>query len=160
MQCRPTGIPRLSYESAFELLLTEKEAVFLYQWNRLQRLVEFRRQHTADDDSYPYYLGHPMARWQGDTLVIDSLNYNDDTLLDYSGLPHSASLHLIERLRLVDANTLEQTVTIEDPEMYSRSWQSRLRLKRMSATTNFVEDICVDRMNLKMLNTNKNRRPD
>lgn len=159
LQCRPMGIPRLSTESAFELFQTDHEVVFLYEWNRLQRMVELRNQHNDFDAAYPYYLGHPMARWQDDTLVIDSVNFNDDTVLDSTGLPHGTSLHVVERLRLLDTNTLEQIVTIEDPLMYVRPWQTRLRFHRLPADTNFPEDICVDRLNLKTLNTNKNRRP-
>lgn len=158
LQCRPPGVPRLMAESPFEIGQTDKEVVFLYQWNRLQRLVELRA-HNDFDHVYPYYLGHPAGRWQGDTLVIDSVDFNDDTALDASGLPHSDALHVVERLRLKDASTLVDTITIEDGKTFTRQWETTLTYTRLPANTRLDQDVCVERLGLKGLNTNKNRLP-
>jgi len=159
LTCRPPGIPRLLVQSAFELVQTDTELAFLFQWNRLQRPMEIRAQHSSFDRAYPYYLGHPIASWQGDTLTIDSIDFNDDTLLDDSGLPHSDALHVVEHLRLTDHDTLEDTLSIEDPKSFTRTWQTRLRFKRLSPETHFDEDVCVERLGLKTLNTHKNHLP-
>lgn len=156
LMCRPPGVPRLAAESPFELAQTPTEFAFLYQWNRLQRPIEVRSAHSEFDHAYPYYLGHPIASWQGDTLVIDSIYFNTDTVLDASGLPHSDALHLIEHLKLRDANTLVDTITIEDAKTFTHSWQTQLTFARMSADTRFEEDVCVERLGIKTLNTNRN----
>jgi hypothetical protein len=158
LQCRPPGVPRLMAESPFEIGQSDKEVAFLYQWNRLQRLVELRA-HDDFDHVYPYYLGHPVGRWQGDTLLIDSIDFNDDTALDASGLPHSDALHVVEKLRLKDPNTLVDTITIEDPKTFTRAWETTLSYARLPADTRLVQDVCVERLGLKGLNTNKNRLP-
>lgn len=157
--CRPPGLPRLMAESAFEIGQTPRDIVFLYQWNRLQRPIAMRSKHDDFDHAYPYYLGHPIGTWQGDTLVIDSIYFNTDTVLDASGLPHSDALHVVEHLKLKDASTLEDTVTIEDPKTFTQSWQTVLTYQRMSADARLPEDVCVQRLGLKDLNTNKNHVP-
>ncbi|MFT3905271.1 MAG: hypothetical protein QM718_03075 [Steroidobacteraceae bacterium] len=157
--CRPLGVPRLLTQSAFELGQTPRDVVFLYQWNRLQRPAEVRNTHSDFDHAYPYYLGHPIARWDGNALVLDSVYFNEDTILDDSGLPHSDALHVVERYTLKDKDTLVATVTIDDSKLYSQSWQTTLTFQRMSADTRLPEDVCEDRLGLQNLNTNKNRLP-
>jgi len=153
--CRPIGIPRLLAESAFELAQTSRQVLFLYEWNRLQRPMDIRAEHDAFDKTYPYYLGHPVASWDGDTLVVDSIYFNDDTSLDSTGLPHSDALHVVERYRLKDADTLESVVSIDDKKDYTATWQTRFDFKRMPAGSRLPEDVCEQRMNIKDLNSTK-----
>jgi hypothetical protein len=155
LQCRPAGIPRLMAESPFELVQTDREFAFLYEWNRLQRVVEVRTQHNAFDHAYPYYLGHPIASWRGNTLVIDSIYFNTDTVLDASGLPHSDALHVTERLQLQEPNTLQDLISIEDPKTFTRPWETLLVFHRMPPGTHFPEDVCVQRLGLKDLNSKR-----
>lgn len=159
LMCRPGGIPRLLTQSAFELVVTEQTLVFLFDWNRVQRVVDVRPEHSEFDHAYPYYLGHPIASWQGGALSIDSIYFNDDTLLDGTGLPHSDALHVVEHLTLAGANTLLDRVRIEDPKSYTQPWEAELRFTRLPADTHFDEDVCVERLGLKTLNTHKNHVP-
>lgn len=159
LSCRPIGIPRLLTQSAFELGETPRDVVFLYEWNRLQRPAEVRTQHTDFDRVYPYYLGHPAAHRDGNALVVDSVYFNEDTVLDDSGLPHSDALHTVERYELKGADRLEVTVTIEDPKLYASSWQTRLQFQRLPADARLAQDVCEDRLGLQNLNTNRNRLP-
>ena len=159
LQCLPPGLPRILGESAFEIAQTPTQLLFLYEWNRLQRVVPVRADHVEFDRAYPYYLGHPAAHWEAGTLVVDSIDFNADTVLDASGLPHGEQLHVVERIALAGRDTLVDRVRIEDPQYYSRPWEAEYRFQRMPAGTLFAEDVCVLRLGLKGLNTRRNLRP-
>jgi hypothetical protein len=152
-------VTRLLAQSPFELALSGQDVVFLYEWNRLQRPAELRKTRTEFDRAYPYYLGHPMAWWEGATLVVDSVDFHEDIVLDANGLPHSDSLHLIERYSLQDANTLVAEVTVDDSKTFTKVWQARFSFSRMPADARLNEDVCEDRLGLQNLNTNRNRLP-
>jgi hypothetical protein len=71
-----------------------------------------------------------VAKWQGDTLVIDTTGFNDSTWLDESGLPHSEALQTVERIRLKDASTLEDRITFTDANVFSTPWTAVLTFKK------------------------------
>lgn len=158
-ECLPIGLPRLLAESPFEFAQTAQTTLFLYQWNRLQRPAPIRTAHVDFDRVYPYYLGHPFARWDGKSLVVDSIDFNDDTAIDASGLPHSDMLHVIERFSLKDANTLEAVVTFDDAKAFTRKWDARFTFQRMTGDVRLSEDVCEDRQGIQNINTNRNRLP-
>ena len=72
-------------------------------------------------------MGSSIGTWEGDTFVVDTIGFNDKTWLDRLGHPHSEELHLVERFRRVDANTMEIDLTIDDPKAYARPWTVQLR---------------------------------
>ena len=76
------------------------------------------------DDVPPSYRGDSVGHWEGDTLVVDTTNFNDKSWMHAEGNVsfHSDALHIFERYRRVDANTLEIETTIEDPKVLTRSW--------------------------------------
>jgi hypothetical protein len=79
------------------------------------------RAHPADVS--PTWMGHSIGRWDGDTLVIDTVGYNEKTWLP-GRLPHTERLHAIERYRRLDLGRLEVSVTLEDPDALIKPWQS------------------------------------
>lgn len=68
------------------------------------------------------YYGHSVGHWQGDTLVVDSIGYNERFWMAAGGLPHTEALHLVERFTRTDLNTLKYEVRVEDPRTYTRPW--------------------------------------
>lgn len=106
------------------------------------------RPHPADV-MYPTYQGDSVGRWDGDTLVVDVVGFNDKTWLvdgreEPSGWVHSDALHVVERWRLVDANTLEYVATVEDPKVLTGPWtQTPMRVKRAPFNKVF-EAACLD----------------
>ena len=99
--CLPEGIPRLMLKAEpFEILQRPALLAFVYQVNRLPRVVYLNEQPTTDDSGY--YLGNSVGKWQDDELVIETRNFNDLTLLDDAGLPHSDQLRVLERLSVID----------------------------------------------------------
>jgi hypothetical protein len=79
----------------------------------------------------PTWNGTSVGKWEGDVFVVDSMGFDDRTWLDKFGYPHSENMKLQERYRRIDADTLELTMTITDPEMYTRPWVSDTKLFRL-----------------------------
>lgn len=75
-------------------------------------------------DLLPSYLGHSVGRWDGDTLVVDSIGFSENVWMNRDGLPHTAQLHLVERLTRTNFDTLNYEVTIDDPGAYTAPWTS------------------------------------
>lgn len=80
------------------------------------------RPHPEGDALNPTYFGHSVGHWEGDTLIVDTVGYNEKTWLDYSGHMHSDQLHTLERISRPDRDTLHYEVTITDPGAYSEPW--------------------------------------
>jgi hypothetical protein len=131
--CWMHGLPRLLYAPYPVLIAQEKDRVnFVHEVNHTFRVVTLTRPlPKSPDDEDPTWLGYSSGRWQGKSLVIDTVGFNDKTWLDYSGLPHGKKLKVEERYTLKDANTLTGVVTITDPETYSAPWSTAFTLVRI-----------------------------
>lgn len=87
--------------------------------------------------------GDSIGHWESDTLVVDTVNFNDKTWIDRLGHPHSDALHVIERIQRPDHDHLGDEITIEDPKAYSKPWTTRLPL-RLRPTWRLTEQFCED----------------
>jgi hypothetical protein len=155
--CRPLGEPRAMLELAwpFELHHSDDRTDILYQWNRLDHVIPMAAKHTRSTGNF--YFGESVGHWDGDTLVIDVVNVRADTMLDPSGMPHSASLHLVERLRTINGGrNLEVSLHVSDPATFSSEWDARLIFDRNPGR--IVEDDCVERLQLNEYYTLDNAR--
>ena len=97
-------------------------AFHLYRWPR----TEGRARGNADN---PLYYGQAAGRWDGDTLVVDSIGFNERFWFSNGGMPHTKQLHLVERLTRTDMDTLKYEVTIDDPGAYTRAWTASWTLQ-------------------------------
>ncbi len=126
--CLPDGVPRvLATPYPFELFqLPPGQVTFVHELNHQIRPIELDGKLPSYEDSLlaPTYGGRSVGHYEGDTLVIESNSFNDQTFLDATGLPHSDMLTTTERVRKI-GNTLEDVVTIHDPVYYTRDWQAR-----------------------------------
>jgi hypothetical protein len=140
-QCVPDGVPELMYQRApFQLLQTATLLLFVHQANHLPRFVYMNTTRPADPD--PAHLGHSIGQWDGDTLVIDTAGFRDKSLPGFLGLPHSAALHVVERLTLsADGSVLQDAMTIDDPATYRQPWQAVVRFRRHQQLR-LEEDLC------------------
>jgi hypothetical protein len=126
--CVPDGIPRiLGNPSPFQLVQSRGQVTMIYELNHVVRTILLDTpQLTADElEVAPYYSGHSVAHWEGDTLVIDSAGFNEKTFLDATGAPHSDQMGTQERIRKINARTLENVITVTDPAMFTRPWSAR-----------------------------------
>lgn len=146
-RCQPPGLPRLlTQNQPFEFLQRDDRVFIAYQWNRLVRVIDMNV--PQSEDAYPKFLGQSVGQWQGDTLVIDTLSFKDVTLLDDAGMPHSEALHLTERYQLSEnGQQLQVRVTIDDPETFTRPWDTVLTFKA-EKNGRLGEDVCVERNKL------------
>jgi hypothetical protein len=121
-RCLPPGLPRVMLmREPFEILQRDKTIFFVHQLNRLPRRAYMDEKLPTDAD--PHYLGYSVARWEGDALVIESAGFDDGTLLDAAGLPHSEGMHLTERYELAkDGKHLHASFLIDDPATFTQPW--------------------------------------
>jgi hypothetical protein len=119
LACLPHGVPRIMFIPLPMEIFQVPDKVLMYQeaGNQL-RQIHMNRDHLKDLD--PTYNGDSIGKWDGDTLVVDSVGFNVITWLDHVGLPHTEDLHVVERIRRIDHNTLVDDFTIEDPKAYTK----------------------------------------
>lgn len=117
--CLPTGIPRIA-PYPWRIVQTPTHIFFLFEGNihSYRQIFMDGRKHTADPD--PTWYGESIGSWDGDTLVVDTIGFNDKFWFDFKGHPHTEQLHTIERYTRKDLGTLENKVTIIDPGAYSK----------------------------------------
>jgi hypothetical protein len=143
--CFPPGLPRIYlHPKPIEIVQLPDEVVMMFEYDRIVRhIYTDGRPHDEFLDP-PLWMGDSVGKWEGDTLVIDVIGFNDLTWLDRAGHPHSEALHVTERLRRVDHDTLSDDITIEDPKAYTKSWtvQARFQLKPELALN--WEGVCED----------------
>jgi hypothetical protein len=138
--CDPLGVPRILLANhPFKIVQAPGEMIILYERSRgFREIYMDGREHPKDLD--PSWWGHSIGKWDGDTLVIDSVGFNDRTWVDYMGLPHSDALHVVERYRRAAPNTLQLDLTIDDPKDYATPWSATLKYSLKS--WDLGEDIC------------------
>ena len=135
--CDPLGIPRLlnteviTPHQTMEIVQSSGRMIQFFEWHHDWREVFVDRQLPAADTVEPAWNGTSVGKWEGDVFVVDSIGFDDRTWLDKFGYPHSENMKLQERYRRVDADNLELTMTITDPEMYTRPWVSDTKLFRL-----------------------------
>ena len=140
--CLMHGIPRLLYAPyPFLILQTTRNINFVHEVNHTFRNIYWGTMPPEDAD--PTYLGSALAHFDGKTLVIDSVAFNDLTWLDYSGLPHGEKLTVQERYSLADPQTINGAVTITDPDFFTAPWTTRFTLKRQPGMS-LKENVCMD----------------
>jgi len=141
--CDPVGMPRADLSKRpIEIVETQDEVYIFYEEDHSWRQIYLDGRPLPDPPD-PSYLGYSVGKWDGDTLVVETAGLNDKTRLDDAGYPHSDALHLVERIRRTAADTLQITVTIEDPKAYSKTWTSAPRIFELKRGYELTEDYCV-----------------
>ncbi|HTK34142.1 MAG TPA: hypothetical protein VL358_02495 [Caulobacteraceae bacterium] len=140
--CVPHGVPRLMFAPYPLLIVQSGDFVGMVQEaNHTQRLIYIDQPQVEPDD--PKWLGHSVARWDGATLVVDTVNNDHRTWLDKAGLPHSDDMRVTERLRLgPGGKTLTDTITIDDPKTYTAPWTTVARFNRKPGPMDLKERLC------------------
>ena len=146
-QCLPGGIPAMIFGANYpiQILETPGQVSFLFEEQNHFRLIRLGGTHPKDVD--PSYMGDSIGHWEGDTLVVDTVAFNNKTTLDQVGMPHSEALHVIERYRRVAANKLEIRLTIDDPGVFSKPWEAKGSYKPAEPGVYVQEYICENNRN-------------
>lgn len=131
-RCVPPGTPRVLWAPfPVQIVQTARKVFWLHEYQHLVRHVYMDEPLPNADDIDPSYMGESVGRWEGDTLVIETSGFNDKTVLDRVGMPHSSAMRVTERVRLIDGGKrLEDRVTIDDPETFTAPWVARVVFER------------------------------
>ena len=130
--CLPSGPARMIMMAHPAMVVQRPDVVaILTESQRTFRIIYTDgRGHPNDVYEYPEWMGSSIGEWEGDTLVVDTVAINDRTWLDTSGHEHSDQLHMTERFRLADPNTLEHVVTYTDPVFFVKPFTTRRVFER------------------------------
>lgn len=143
--CFPPGLPRVYlHPKPVEIVQLPDEVIMMYEYDRLVRhIYTDGRPHDEFLDP-PLWMGDSIGKWEGDTLVVDVIGFNDQTWLDRIGHPHSDALHVVERIRRANHNTLVDDITIEDPKVYTKPWTAQATFQLRPQLNLDWEGVCED----------------
>jgi len=147
-RCIPPGIPRIMLQPfPWEIVHARDRVIMFFEYQALARQIYTDgRGHPKDFE--PTYMGHSIGKFEGDTLVVDTIGLNDKTWLDPNGLPHSDALHVTERIRRVDHDTLVDDYTLDDPKAYKKSWTAK-RTYKLKPDWQIQEYVCAENNKVK-----------
>jgi hypothetical protein len=127
--CQPFGMPRLMGGSVagFDMIMTPDLIVMHFPFDNAVRKIfldgrPHPRLNLEDGNDNRTWTGHSVGHWEGDTLVIDTVNILP-SYYDQSDPPTSGHVHMVERIRLLEAETMENRMTIDDPVMFTHPWE-------------------------------------
>src|SRR5215467_6785558 len=124
-KCYLAGVPRIIYiHHPFQIF--QGPGYFLITSEYAHTFRYIRTDGSPHLEGMDSWMGDPRGRWEGDTLVVDVKNFNDQTWFDASGNFHSGDLHVIERFTRTAANTITYEATIDDPKTYTKNWTIRV----------------------------------
>jgi hypothetical protein len=127
--CVADGLPRL-LASPYPFVIIQAppgQITMVYEMNHQVRVIAMEQPLPSEDEleTLPFYNGHSVGHFEGDTLVIETAGFKEKTFVDATGAPHSDELRTVERIRRISPTQLENVITIHDPKYYSRDWQAR-----------------------------------
>ncbi len=143
IKCYLPGVPRGMYMPfPFQIIQSQQHIMIVHEYAGAVRTVYMDDHVDAPADSW---MGWSNGHWDGDTLVIDTTGFNGRTWFDRAGNFHSDALHVVERITPRSPETLRYEVTIEDPNVFTRSWTMSMPLyRRVEANARILEFRCVE----------------
>jgi hypothetical protein len=127
----------------FELRQFPDEVLLLFDQDHWVRRIYLDGRGHPDGYSSTW-MGHSTGKYEGETLVVDTVGFNDKNWLDRDGHPHSDALHLVERFRRVNQKALEYQFTIDDPKAYKKPWTGKMVEDLLPSTTEILEGTLCD----------------
>jgi hypothetical protein len=147
--CMPTGVP-LAYFVPYQWEIVQglDKVVILYEYLHMFRIVSINGVHPLDPD--PTWMGDSIGHWEGDTLVVDTVGFNDKTELP-GAYRHSEALHVVERFHRTDFDHLEWEATIDDPNVFVKPWTLERTFPLRTDLDKVDEYVCENNKNYKEL---------
>ena len=140
-----TGVPVLlntSFNENEPIVQTPAQITLLYEYDHTVRNVFMNSPHPRGP--IQFWMGDSRGTWDGDTLVVDVVHFNDQTWFDRAGNHHSEALHVIERYTLIDRDHINYEATIEDPRTFTRQWKMSMPLyRRVDRSMQLLDYECV-----------------
>jgi hypothetical protein len=140
--CLPASASSITRYFPYKFVQTPKLIVVIHESDTpgVRQIFMDGRGHPRDWN--PTWQGHSTGRWEGDTLVVDTVGFNDKAWLSLSGIPHSDKLHTVERIRRLDYGHLEVQIVMEDPEMFTAPWKRVFAATLAEPDAEILEYIC------------------
>ena len=145
LKCWTLGTPRgIYYPEPFQILQRAQDLTIVFEFGHSVRTINTNGTlHPTGENVNEFWMGDSRAHWEGDTLVVDVTDFNDETWLDRAGNFHSDALHVVERWTFLDANTIDYQARLEDPKVYSRPWDIEVLLYRhREKNFQLIENYC------------------
>lgn len=128
-RCFLPGVPRIMYmPHPFQIVQAPRVVMMFFEYLHATRNVFMDTAHLRGP--IEFWMGDSRGRWEGDTLVVDTVHFNDQTWFDRAGNFHSTEMHVVERFTPTDRDHVDYTATIEDAKVFTRPWTMRLVLYR------------------------------
>ena len=144
-KCLPYGPTRgLQSTNPFQIIQTSDLIAIITEHIDYRMIYMDGRRHPEDILDYPEWMGHSTGRWDGDTLVVDTIGMREETWLDTAGFEHSAKLRITERFQKTGPDTLRLSVTIDDPVFYSKPFTYGRNVRRMGKDVRLMPARCAD----------------
>ena len=139
-RCLPIGTPGNMMGAPYpvEIVQAPNFIGMLFEEGWMFRTIFMEDKHP--DEVIPSFMGHSIGHWEGKTLVIDTVSLRSETTLNFTGLPHSEKMHVVEHLKRTDPNTLVDSITVDDPEMYTKPFTFTSIFKKTDEE--LIEYIC------------------
>ena len=143
VKCYLPGVPRAIYMPyPFQIVQSQKHIMIAHEYATAVRTIYMENHIEAPAESW---MGWSNGRWDGETLVVDSTGFNDQSWFDRSGNFHSDALHVVERFTPRSADTLWYEATIEDPKVFTRPWKLSMPLyRRVEPNAELMDFKCVE----------------
>jgi hypothetical protein len=140
-RCLPLPVPTIFTEPLpFKVLQMRALTAILFESQGRYRQI-FTDGRTLPKDPQPTWLGYSVGKWEGDTLVVETIGFNDQSWLDARGHPHTDALHVTERFRRPDFGHIELRATIDDPKAYTKPWTVTIPIE-LVPDTELLEQVC------------------
>ncbi len=129
LKCYPPGVPRIYlFNFPMEIFVVPSRVLIVYEFGHFIRQIwTDGRPHPPDLN--PSWMGDSIGKWEVNTLVVDTVGFNDRTWIDQVGHPHSDALHLTERIHRIAPDMLQIDFTFDDPKAYTRRWSGTKKFK-------------------------------
>jgi hypothetical protein len=143
VKCLLPGVPRATYiPFPFQITQSHTKVMIHYGFSNAGRTIHLDQ---VDDPAIESWMGHSVGKWEGDTLVVQVNNLNDQTWFDRAGNHHSAEMTVTERYRMTTPYHIMYEATITDPATFTRPWTIKMPLyKRMEENARVFEYRCVE----------------
>jgi hypothetical protein len=144
LKCWTLGTPRgIYYPEPFQIFQRSQDVTVFFEFGHSVRTIHTDGTlHPAEGD-HEFWLGDSRGHWEGDTLVVDVRDFNDQTWLSRAGDFHDEALHIVEHWKLVDANTIDYQASIEDPGVFTKRWNIEVYLYRhRERNFELIENYC------------------
>jgi hypothetical protein len=127
-----------------KIIQTPSEVIVIYEGSGTTVRELFLDGRVPAKDAEPWWNGYSTGRWEGDTLVVETINFMDDGWLDVRGSPLTSAGKLIERFRRPNYGSLVIDVTIDDPKAYTKPFTATVN-NRLLPDTQLIEFVCIDK---------------